>query len=120
MTDAKDTKPVGPEKAVEQPAVEQSPENAPEALGEPGLEVRAVGERRGMFGDPSVLLPYEFRWRMRGRSSAKLVGSLSRGEVYDLAERERVPIWDRVFFFDARDVRAPFFRATGERHGSEG
>ncbi|HWJ66303.1 MAG TPA: NADH-quinone oxidoreductase subunit C [Nocardioides sp.] len=36
--------------AVEQPAAEQSPENAPEALGEPGLEVRAVGERRGMFG----------------------------------------------------------------------
>src|SRR5689334_10250621 len=34
-------------------------------------------ERRGMFSDPSVLLPYEFRWRMRGRSSAKLVGSLS-------------------------------------------
>ncbi len=40
----------GPAKAVEQPAVEQSPENAPEALGEPGVEVRAVGERQGMFG----------------------------------------------------------------------
>ena len=40
----------GPEKAVEQPATDQSPENAPEALGEPGLEVRAVGERHGMFG----------------------------------------------------------------------
>lgn len=40
----------GPAKAVEQPATDQSPENAPEALGEPGLEVRAVGERQGMFG----------------------------------------------------------------------
>lgn len=40
----------GPEKAVEQPATDQSPENAPEALGEPGVEVRAVGERQGMFG----------------------------------------------------------------------
>ncbi|MBM9461110.1 NADH-quinone oxidoreductase subunit C [Nocardioides sp. zg-536] len=28
----------------------QAPDNAPEALGEPGYEVRAVGERRGMFG----------------------------------------------------------------------
>ena len=38
------------EKSVEQRATDQSPENAPEALGEPGLEVRAVGERHGMFG----------------------------------------------------------------------
>jgi micrococcal nuclease len=81
---------------------------------------RAFTEHRGMFGDRSVLLPYEFRWRMRGRSSAELVGSLSRGEVYDLAERERVPAWDRVFFFDARDVRAPFLRATPGRRGRDG
>lgn len=50
MSDDKPAEEQGPEKAVEQPATEQSPENAPEALGEPGLEVRAVGERRGMFG----------------------------------------------------------------------
>ncbi|WP_437606956.1 thermonuclease family protein [Sorangium sp. So ce834] len=71
---------------------------------------RSFTERRGMFSDPDLLLPYEFRWSMRGQSSAKLVGSLSRGEVFDLSERERVPCWDRVFFFDARDVRAPFVR----------
>lgn len=35
-----------PKEAVEQPAVEQSPENVPAATG----EVRAVGERQGMFG----------------------------------------------------------------------
>ncbi|WP_437741350.1 thermonuclease family protein [Sorangium sp. So ce302] len=80
---------------------------------------RSFAERRGMFGDASVLLPYEFRWRMRGQSSAKLVGSLSRGEVVDLAERERVPVWDRVFFFDAKDVKAPFFRVEPER-GEQG
>ncbi len=45
-----DDKPAGPANALEQPAVDQSPENAPEALGEAGLEVRAVGERHGMFG----------------------------------------------------------------------
>ncbi|WP_435770037.1 NADH-quinone oxidoreductase subunit C [Nocardioides sp. SYSU DS0651] len=41
-----------PEKAVEQPAVDQSPENAPEHLLEdgPASEVRAVGVRQGMFG----------------------------------------------------------------------
>ncbi|AIY16102.1 NADH-quinone oxidoreductase subunit C [Pimelobacter simplex] len=47
MSDEKADK---PETAVEQRATDQSPENAPEALGEPGLEIRAVGERRGMFG----------------------------------------------------------------------
>ncbi|WP_437965911.1 thermonuclease family protein [Sorangium sp. So ce260] len=72
-------------------------------------------EQRGMFSDPSLLLPYEFRWSMRGQSSAKLVGSLSRGQVFDLSERERVPCWDRVFFFDARDVREPFVRLAAER-----
>jgi NADH-quinone oxidoreductase subunit C len=36
----------GPKPAVEQPAVEQSPVNVPA----PADEVRAVGERRGMFG----------------------------------------------------------------------
>ncbi|MGK3977741.1 thermonuclease family protein [Sorangium sp. So ce118] len=71
--------------------------------------------RRGMFSDASVMLPYEYRWSMRGQSSAKLVGSLSRGEVFDLSEREQVPCWDRVFFFDARDVKDPFVRVAAER-----
>ncbi|WP_457207919.1 NADH-quinone oxidoreductase subunit C, partial [Nocardioides sp. P5_C9_2] len=34
---------------VDQPAVEQSPENLPAPHGE-GIEVRSTGERRGMFG----------------------------------------------------------------------
>lgn len=72
---------------------------------------RSFTERRGMFSDPSVLLPYEFRWSLRGRAHAKAVGSLSTGEVFDLSERERVPSWDRVFFFDVRDIRPPFVRA---------
>ncbi|WP_437597899.1 thermonuclease family protein [Sorangium sp. So ce590] len=76
---------------------------------------RSFTERRGMFSDTSLLLPYEFRWSMRGQSSAKLVGSLSKGEVFALSERERVPCWDRVFFFDVRDVKEPFFRMATER-----
>ncbi|WP_437731999.1 thermonuclease family protein [Sorangium sp. So ce1335] len=78
---------------------------------------RSFTARRGMLGDPSVLLPYEFRWSLRGQSSAKLVGSLSRGEVLDLSERERIPCWDRVFFFDVRDVKDPFVRAEPARRG---
>ncbi|WP_437956226.1 thermonuclease family protein [Sorangium sp. So ce119] len=81
---------------------------------------RSFSARRGMFGDPSVLLPYEFRWSMRGQSSAKLVGSLSRGEVFDLSEREQVPCWDRVFFFDARDVKEPFVRIAPARRARDG
>ncbi|KRA91098.1 hypothetical protein ASD84_00030 [Nocardioides sp. Root682] len=50
MTEKAGPEKAGPEKAVEQPAVEQSPENVPEAIGEPGVEIRAVGERQGMFG----------------------------------------------------------------------
>ena len=38
------------DKPVEQPATEQSPENVPEAFGEPGIELRSIGERQGMFG----------------------------------------------------------------------
>jgi micrococcal nuclease len=56
---------------------------------------------------------------MRGQSSAKLVGSLSRGEVLALSERERVPCWDRVFFFNARDVREPFVRIATERRARD-
>ena len=47
MTDEK--KPEGPAAPVEQPAVDQSPENAPAPPAQLG-EVRQVGERHGMFG----------------------------------------------------------------------
>ncbi|WP_437673025.1 thermonuclease family protein [Sorangium sp. So ce131] len=76
---------------------------------------RSFTEKRGFFSDPSVQLPYEFRWSLRGRSHARLVGSLSRGQVFELSERDQVPCWDRVFFFDVRDVRAPFVRAEDGR-----
>lgn len=75
---------------------------------------RSIAEQRGMFGDESVLLPYEFRWSRRRATHARLVGSLSRGEVVALSERARIPVWDRVFFFDVRDVKPPFTFAGGE------
>jgi micrococcal nuclease len=81
---------------------------------------RSFTERRGMFSDPSVLLPYEFRWSIRGGAHARAVGSLSRGEVFDLSEREQVPFWDRVFFFDVRDIRPPFVRVAAEGHAPGG
>jgi NADH-quinone oxidoreductase subunit C len=47
MSDEPDEKQVeGPKEAVEQPAVDQSPENVPAPTG----EVRPIGERHGMFG----------------------------------------------------------------------
>jgi NADH-quinone oxidoreductase subunit C len=51
MTDEKkaDEKAEGPAEAVEQPAVDQSPENIPHPPAELN-EVRQVGERHGMFG----------------------------------------------------------------------
>ncbi len=79
---------------------------------------RSFVARRGMFGDSSVLLPYEFRWSKRGSAHAKRVGSLSRGEVFPLSQRERVPCWDRVFFFDVRDIRSPFVPVLGEPRGT--
>lgn len=75
---------------------------------------RSIAERRGMFGDGSVLLPYEFRWSRRRTPHARFVGSLSRRVVISLSERARVPIWDRVFFFDVREVKPPFTLAGGE------
>lgn len=74
---------------------------------------RSIAERRGMFGDGTVLLPYEFRWRRRRATHAQFVGSLSRCEVIALSERARVPVWDRVFFFDFRDVKPPFALVDG-------
>jgi micrococcal nuclease len=74
---------------------------------------RSIAERRGMFGDGTVLLPYEFRWSRRRATHARLVGSLSRCEVISLSDRARVPVWDRVFFFDVRDVKPPFALADG-------
>ena len=50
MSDEKDKQVEQPKPAVEQPAVEQSPENVPAPTG----EVHQVGERRGMFGVPGT------------------------------------------------------------------
>jgi micrococcal nuclease len=69
---------------------------------------------RGIFGDPDLQIPYEYRWSSRKRSHVRYVGSVSCHEVYRVARRELVAVWDRVFFNRAEDVCEPFV-LVGER-----
>jgi micrococcal nuclease len=73
---------------------------------------------RGIFGDPHLQIPYEYRWSRRKRIHVRYVGSVSCHEVYQVAQRELVAVWDRVFFNRAEEVCEPFTLVRGrERRG---
>lgn len=75
---------------------------------------KCVGEQRGMFHDPRLQIPYEFRWSTRGQIHTRYVGALSDHQVFPVAEREHIPVWDRVFFIERAEVQAPFQMARDD------
>ncbi len=78
-----------------------------EELGEQTGE--AIAERRGMFSDPNMELPYDFRRRLRGGAYTYFVGSLQSKEVYHPGpQQERIPVSDRIFFSKEESVVPPY------------
>lgn len=64
----------------------------------------------GIFSDPSLEIPYEWRRQVSHRPYEKYVGDITTFQVYDPASVDRVNLGNRVFFFRAQDIQAPFFR----------
>jgi micrococcal nuclease len=58
----------------------------------------AMKQRIGMFSDPTMELPYDFRRRVSGRQSRSFVGNLRTKIVYRPGNQERVPVDERIFF----------------------
>lgn len=68
----------------------------------------AIAKGKGMFSDPSLELPYDWRRRMSDRGWEVYVGNLRTKEVFAPGSNDRVPVGDRVFFMNRYDIHAPF------------
>jgi endonuclease YncB( thermonuclease family) len=73
------------------------------------LAGEAIQKKKGMFADPDLELPYDFRRRVAGRRQSSFVGNLRTGAVLAPGGQDRVPVPKRVFFSSKRSVRPPFF-----------
>jgi micrococcal nuclease len=72
------------------------------------LTKQAMKQRIGMFSDPNVELPYDFRRRIKGARQSSFVGNLKTKKVYRPGNQEEVPVAERVFFFREEQIRAPY------------
>lgn len=74
-----------------------------------GREVgQAIEQREGMFSDPNAELPYDFRRRLQGHEQRSYVGNFTTKEVLPPGNQNSVPVAERVFFYTADEIRAPF------------
>jgi micrococcal nuclease len=71
-----------------------------------------VREKRGIFSDSSLMLPYDWRRVVSGRDYDKFVGNSRSHNVFKPGENRKVPIADRVFFYRESDIRPPFRLAS--------
>lgn len=68
----------------------------------------AMQERIGMFSDPKMELPYDFRRRIKGTPQTSFVGNLSTKKVYRPGKQNKVPVAERIFFYGQSNIKAPF------------
>lgn len=62
----------------------------------------------GMYADPKVELPYDFRRRIGKNEQRSYVGSIQTKIVYGPGFQDKTPVADRVFFYNRNDVQAPY------------
>ncbi len=72
------------------------------------LTKQAMERRIGMFSDPNVELPYDFRRRIKGVRQSSFVGNLKTKEVHRPGNQDEVPVAERVFFFREEHIKAPY------------
>jgi len=72
----------------------------------------AIAAKKGMFSDPDLELPYDWRRRVSNRGWESYVGNLRTHEVFEPGSNDRVPVGDRVFFMNRYDIHAPFALAN--------
>jgi micrococcal nuclease len=66
-------------------------------------------QRRGFLGDESIDLPYIFREKKStGTPFNYFVGDISTKLVYSNKDMEKIPVGQRVFFYNAKNIRPPY------------
>ena len=65
-------------------------------------------KQRGIFGDPSLEIPYEWRRQVSNRPHEKYIGNLESKIVYPPGSLNQVPVGKRIFFMKRQDVTAPY------------
>lgn len=73
---------------------------------------KAQAKKLGMFSDPKVELPYDFRRRMQNNEQRSYVGNWSTKEVLPPGNQNSVPVAQRVFFYSKEDIKEPFYLAN--------
>ncbi len=68
----------------------------------------AIENGTGMYADPKVELPYDFRRRIGKNEQRSYVGSLRTKEVLPPGNQDRTPVAERVFFYTREMVQAPY------------
>jgi endonuclease YncB( thermonuclease family) len=76
-----------------------------EELGE--ITNQNIAEHKGMFSDPKLELPYNFRRRVSNRAPNQFVGDLKTHQVYQPGFA-KVPVGNRIFFYNQEDIQAPY------------
>ena len=65
-------------------------------------------KHRGIFGDSSLELPYEWRRQVSHCPHEKYVGNMESKLVYPPGSLDRVPVGKRIFFMTRQEVTAPY------------
>lgn len=69
---------------------------------------QSIEAREGMFSDPEIELPYDFRRRIDGSRPTKYVGSRITHQVLRPENQDRIPVGDRVFFTRVSSIALPY------------
>jgi micrococcal nuclease len=68
----------------------------------------AIDQKLGMFSDPTMELPYDFRRRISKKEQRSYVGNLQTKVVLPPGHQNDTPVADRVFFFTPDLIQAPY------------
>lgn len=69
---------------------------------------RCYRDKKGIFSDSDVEVPYEWRRRVSRRPNDRYVGNIDTFEVFGPEAEQAVPVPQRVFFPTVNDVEPPY------------
>jgi micrococcal nuclease len=64
----------------------------------------AYDDKQGIFSDPALELAYDWRRRVSGRPEDQFVGDQLTFKVYRPGNKDRVPVPNRIFFYDEKTI----------------
>lgn len=68
----------------------------------------AIDHGIGMYADPRVELPYDFRRRIGNNEQRSFVGSMQTKVVYGPGFQDKTSVADRVFFYTREEIKSPY------------